>query len=63
MVELIQTTNTFVDFAFYMGFLDLIRVASSAENIDLARKRKLGPKKICTIENVLFNHFYHLAKN
>ena len=31
-------------FAFYMGFTDLILVTSSAENIDLARKRKLGPK-------------------
>ena len=36
--------NTFVEFAFYMGFPDLIRVTSSAENIDLARKRKLGIK-------------------
>ena len=35
---------TFVDFAFYMGFPDLIWVTSSAENIDLTRKRKLGPK-------------------
>ena len=36
-----MTDNTFVNFAFYMGFPDLIRVTSSAENIDLARKRKL----------------------
>ena len=37
---------------------------SSAEDIYLARKRKLGTKeKICTIEKVLFNNFYHLAKN
>ena len=36
--------NTFVKFAFYMRFPDLIRVTSSAENINLARKRKLGPK-------------------
>ena len=36
---------------FYIGFLDLIWVTPSAENIDLARKRKLGPKKrIGTIE-------------
>ena len=39
-----RKNNTFVNFAFYMGFPDLIRVTSSAENIDLARKRKLGPK-------------------
>ena len=30
--------NTFINFAFHMGFPDLIRVMSSAENIDLARK-------------------------
>ena len=29
---------------FTVGFPDLIRVTSSAENIDLARKRKLGPE-------------------
>ena len=47
-----------------MGFPDLIHVTSSAGNIDLARKRKLGPqRKICMIKNVLFNHFYHLANN
>ena len=36
--------TTFVDFAFYMGFPDLIWVTSSAENIYLATKRKVGPK-------------------
>ena len=36
--------NIFVDFAFCMGFPDLIWVTSSAENIDLAKKRKLEPK-------------------
>ena len=52
--------NTFINFAFYMRFPDLIRVTSSAENIDLARKRILAPKRnICTIKNV-FSHFYHL---
>ena len=30
--------NTFVDFAFYIGFLNLIWVTSSAENIDLPEK-------------------------
>ena len=55
--------NTFIDFAFYIGFPNLIWVTSSAENIHLARRRNLGPKyKICTIEKVLFNNFYHLAK-
>ena len=45
-----------------LHFIWDLRVTSSAENIDLARK-KLGPKeKICTIKNVLFNNFYHLAK-
>ena len=34
-----------LEFAFYMGFPDLIRVTASAENIDLARKRKLGPNQ------------------
>ena len=32
------------DFAFYLGFPDLTWVTLSAENFDLARKRKLGPK-------------------
>ena len=36
--------NTFVNFAFYMGLPDLIQMTSSAENFDLARERKLGPK-------------------
>ena len=36
--------NTFVDFAFKIGFPDLISVTSSTENIDLARKRKLRTK-------------------
>ena len=46
-----------------MGFPDLIQVTSSTEDIDLARKRKLGPKqKICMIKNVSLNHFYHLAE-
>ena len=31
-----QKNNTYVHFAFYMGFPDLIRVTSSAENIDMA---------------------------
>ena len=35
---------TLADFAFYIGFPDLKWVTSSAENIHLARKRKLGPK-------------------
>ena len=39
-----QKNNTFVNFAFCMGFPNLIRMTSSAENIDLARKRKLIPK-------------------
>ena len=56
--------NTFFEFAFYMGFPDLMWVTSSAENIDLARKGKLGPKQnIWMIKNVLFNNFYPLAKN
>ena len=37
--------NTFVEFAFYMGFPDLIRVTSSAENIDLARKKNYDLNK------------------
>ena len=47
LVKLIQTmnkNNTSVDFAFYIGFPGLIWVTSSAENIDLSRKRKLGPE-------------------
>ena len=36
--------NTFTDFAFYIGFLGLIWVTSSAENIHLARKGKLIPE-------------------
>ena len=36
--------NTFVDFAFYVGFPDLVWLSSLAENIDLTRKRKLGPE-------------------
>ena len=36
--------HTFMDFAFYIGFPDLIWVTSSARNIDLVRKRNLGPK-------------------
>ena len=39
-----EKNNTFVDFAFYVGFPDIIRVTLLAENIDLARKRKLGPE-------------------
>ena len=39
-----KITLAFVELAFYMGFRDLIRVTSSAENIDLDRKRKLGRK-------------------
>ena len=39
-----ERKNTFIDFAFYMGFPDLIWVTSSAENISLTRKRKIGPK-------------------
>ena len=35
---------TLINFALYMEFPDLIQVRSSAENIDLTRKRKLGPK-------------------
>ena len=31
-------------FCILYAFSDLIRVTSSAENIDLARRRKLGPK-------------------
>ena len=31
---------TLADVAFFIGFLDIIWVTSSAENIDLARKRK-----------------------
>ena len=49
LVKLFHTmneNNTFVDFAFCIGFPDLIWVTSSAENIDLARKRKLGPKNL-----------------
>ena len=38
------TLSLNLHFIWYMGFPDLIRVTSSAENIDLARKRKLGPK-------------------
>ena len=40
-----EQNNTFiVDFAFYIGFPDLIYMTSSAENTDLARERKLGLK-------------------
>ena len=47
LVKLIQMMNenaTYGDFAFYMGLPDLLFVTSSAENIYLARKRKVGPK-------------------
>ena len=36
--------HSFVDFAFYIGFPDLVWLTSSAENINLARKRELGPE-------------------
>ena len=39
-----ERKNTFIDFAFYIRFPDLIWVTSSAENISLAKKRKIGPK-------------------
>ena len=39
-----QANKTFFNFVFYMGFPDLIRVTSSAKNIDMARKRKQRPK-------------------
>ena len=39
-----QKNNTFIDFAFHIEFPELIWVTSSAENIDLARKRKLESK-------------------
>ena len=47
LVKLIQTmnkNNTFVDFAFYIRFPDLIWVTSLAEKIDLTGGIKLGPK-------------------
>ena len=39
-----KTNLKIVNFAFYKGFLDLIQMVSSDENIVLARKRKFGPK-------------------
>ena len=39
-----QNITLFIDFAFYIGFLDLTWVMSSAGNIDLVKKRKLGPE-------------------
>ena len=44
LIQMMNEKNTFTDFAFYMGFSDLIWVTSSAENISLAKNRKIGPK-------------------
>ena len=54
---MIKKNKTFADLAFYVGFPDLLRVMSSTQNINVAKKLTWGLKqKICKEEIVFFKN-------